>query len=403
MRRVSQQGPSATAGGGLERNPRRAWRNWRVVLQKIYDLLVFVDAQARLESWQEGGSFFGSAAPCVSLGPGLGPSSQHEPVSKEKKFKAEVFQEMIRHGEALGVRKSQERPAMTPDMCPHPASMLQGAGNQSQREVWCKQCHMRWLVDPNAMTDLMKGNPTVSVGGKVLFSGKSTAATTPLPKTALRSPTANTMRSPTASILRSPAATPPRMPASTASSLGMTSPRSTFTTASRIIKCKCEVEANRLKVKKEGPTQGRHFYRCHRSLCDFFLWDPEETQEMLKQEEMEKAYRREAQLKQEMEHQIQERMLEKERMLENERLHREANAQQMEEYRIKMEHLHSNLVWMTAAAGEERIQELMSNPALQEEVNKQAQALRRNMDNTQQAAEAQDQDMESGADSWSRC
>ena len=82
---------------------------------------------------------------------------------------------------------------------------------------------------------------------------------------------------------------------------------------------------------------------------------------MLKQEEMEKAYRREAQLKQEMEHQIQERML------ENERLHREANAQQMEEYRIQMEHLHSNLVWMTAAAGEERIQELMSSPALQEE------------------------------------
>ena len=68
---------------------------------------------------------------------------------------------------------------------------------------------------------------------------------------------------------------------------------------------------------------------------------------MLKQEEMEKAYRREAQLKQEMEHQIQERML------ENERLHREANAQQMEEYRIQMEHLHSNLVWMTAAAGGE--------------------------------------------------
>jgi len=397
MRRVSQQEAPATAGGGLERNPRRAWRNWRVVLQKIYDLLVFVEAQARLESWQEGGSFFGSAVPCTSLGPGLGPSSQHEPVSKEKKFKAEVFQEMIRHGEALGVRKSKEAPAATPDMCPHPASMLQGSGNQSQREVWCKQCHMRWLVDPNAMTDLMKGNPTVTVGGKVLFSGKSTAATAPLPKTALRSPTASTLRSPTASTLRSPAATPPRMPASTASSLGVTSPRSTLTTAPRMIKCKCEVEANRLRVKKEGPNQGRHFYRCHRSLCDFFLWDPEETQEMLRQEEMEKAYRREAQLKQEMKHQIQERML------ENERLHREADAQRMEECRLQMEHLHSNLVWMTAAAGEERIQELMSNPALQEEVNKQAQALRRNMENIQQAAEAPDQDMESGVGSWDRC
>ena len=29
-------------------------------------------------------------------------------------------------------------------------------------------------------------------------------------------------------------------------------------------------------MKKEGPTKGRHFYRCSASLCDFFDWDQEE-------------------------------------------------------------------------------------------------------------------------------
>ena len=62
LRHVSQQEAPATAGGGRERNPKRAWRNSRVVLQGIYDLLVFAEAQAKLEAWQEGGSSFGSAA-----------------------------------------------------------------------------------------------------------------------------------------------------------------------------------------------------------------------------------------------------------------------------------------------------------------------------------------------------
>ena len=118
---------------------------------------------------------------------------------------------------------------------------------------------------------------------------------------------------------------------------------------------------------------------------------------MQKQEESERMHRREMQLKREMEIQLQERMM------ENSRLHQEASAQRMEECRLQMEQLHNNLVWMTAAAGEERIQELMSNPVLQEEVNQQAQVLRRNMEDMQRAADPPDQDMESGLGSWDQC
>ena len=147
-------------------NPRRAVRNWRVVLEKISDLIAFMVAQARVALWQGGGSSGGYAVSCSSMGPSSGQSSRLEPISKEKAFKAEVFKELIKSGEALGQRKCKEAPAMTPQNCFHPAAQLMGAGNQSQREVWCKQCHMRWLVDPSPMEDLKKGQATVTVGGR---------------------------------------------------------------------------------------------------------------------------------------------------------------------------------------------------------------------------------------------
>lgn len=174
-------------------NPRRAVRNWRVVLEKISDLIAFMVAQARVALWQGGGSSGGYAVSCSSMGPSSGQSSRLEPISKEKAFKAEVFKELIKSGEALGQRKCKEAPAMTPQNCFHPAAQLMGAGNQSQREVWCKQCHMRWLVDPSPMEDLKKGQATVTVGGKMMLSGKSGVAAAPDPKTSMRSPNTPTL------------------------------------------------------------------------------------------------------------------------------------------------------------------------------------------------------------------
>ena len=42
------------------------------------------------------------------------------------------------------------------------------------------------------------------------------------------------------------------------------------------IKCTCGVPAHRWQVKKAGPTCNRHFFRCQKRLCEFFMWDPAE-------------------------------------------------------------------------------------------------------------------------------
>ena len=39
--------------------------------------------------------------------------------------------------------------------------------------------------------------------------------------------------------------------------------------------CECQEQAERLQVKKEGPRQGRWFYKCMQRRCNFFLWEPE--------------------------------------------------------------------------------------------------------------------------------
>ncbi|XP_050312155.1 DNA topoisomerase 3-alpha [Anthonomus grandis grandis] len=43
------------------------------------------------------------------------------------------------------------------------------------------------------------------------------------------------------------------------------------------IVCGCNQPALLLTVRKEGPNQGRQFYKCAQSSCNFFLWDPNGT------------------------------------------------------------------------------------------------------------------------------
>ena len=47
--------------------------------------------------------------------------------------------------------------------------------------------------------------------------------------------------------------------------------------------CHCKKVAMRWEVKKQGPTLGRHFYRCKERLCEFFSWDEKEQAEIRSQ------------------------------------------------------------------------------------------------------------------------
>ena len=53
--------------------------------------------------------------------------------------------------------------------------------------------------------------------------------------------------------------------------------------------CHCKKPAYRWQAKKQGPTLGRHFFKCQSRVCDYFLWDPMEQaaeKEKLDQEQL---------------------------------------------------------------------------------------------------------------------
>ncbi|KAM8844721.1 DNA topoisomerase 3-alpha isoform 2-T3 [Spinachia spinachia] len=45
------------------------------------------------------------------------------------------------------------------------------------------------------------------------------------------------------------------------------------------IVCNCGQDALLLTVRKDGPNQGRQFYKCNRGICDFFLWGDQPYQQ----------------------------------------------------------------------------------------------------------------------------
>lgn len=52
----------------------------------------------------------------------------------------------------------------------------------------------------------------------------------------------------------------------------MPPPPATATGGSNSVTCNCGQEAVLLTVRKEGPNQGRQFYKCNGGGCSFFLW-----------------------------------------------------------------------------------------------------------------------------------
>ncbi|KAM9843380.1 DNA topoisomerase 3-alpha [Aulostomus maculatus] len=49
-------------------------------------------------------------------------------------------------------------------------------------------------------------------------------------------------------------------------------------TSSNVIVCNCGQDALLLTVRKDGPNQGRQFYKCNTGMCNFFLWADQPSQ-----------------------------------------------------------------------------------------------------------------------------
>ena len=69
---------------------------------------------------------------------------------------------------ARSAKKCKDPPPVDAVNCGHPPMHLVGARNQGNMEIWCKLCHPRWLLDPTAMSQFMKGAPTVTLGNVIM-------------------------------------------------------------------------------------------------------------------------------------------------------------------------------------------------------------------------------------------
>nr|XP_046270120.1 DNA topoisomerase 3-alpha isoform X2 [Scatophagus argus] len=56
-------------------------------------------------------------------------------------------------------------------------------------------------------------------------------------------------------------------------------PGGSVDTGSDVIVCNCGQDALLLTVRKDGPNQGRHFYKCNTGSCNFFLWADQPSQQ----------------------------------------------------------------------------------------------------------------------------
>eukprot|EP00913_Durusdinium_trenchii_P030436 g28511.t1 len=307
------------------------------------------------------------------------PSSTYQPFScmdgatQLQITKASIYAELIQLGEYLGKRKCKEAPTSHIKACGHPMAALAGAGNQAQREAWCRKCHARWGVDARVMDDIANKKKVIHVNGKTFTMGaKSTMTRTETPP---RTP----VRTPSAKKASKWPMTPgsPLTPPWNAEQLS--TPRTTT------MECHCKAPAVQLIVKKEGPTQGRLFWKCAKRVCNFFEWDPQETQalqrKLLQEQEDAEVRRWEEQEEAERKQMVQQTML----MAEHR--HQEIMEAASAQHALEVETLKNQLLWMSAVAGEERMEEVFKSPVLQQEMMSKAMAMKEEL----QSQEAQAQ------------
>ena len=229
---------------GVGQTPRhvRACISWKNLMSKVLEVIKKFQEESMQEARRAAG--MGRALHATGLPSGSLPvagSAQRVPplplfqghMNKQDELEAQRLD-----GLPLPPRRCKMPARLPACACIHPKESLVSAGNQYQREVWCQECHSRWKV-----------------------------ATMPAPLS-LRSMPASSMSQP---------------PTTPSTQRGTLSPASTITQEVEL-KCKCNLPAVRLRVKKDGPTKGRHFFKCPRYLCDYFAWDPIETKQMEKRE-----------------------------------------------------------------------------------------------------------------------
>ena len=147
-------------------------------------------------------------------------------------------------------------------------------------------------------------------------------------------------------------------------------------------------------VKKEGPTQGRLFWKCSQRNCQFFEWDAEETSRLQRIALQEKEDQEQWQFDQEM---AQERMEAIEITMKTaEERHQLIMQEERQRHQLELEQMKNHMFWLSAIAGEERMEEVHNNPLLQQQTMMKAMELRRQMAEEENQAMNNDQGTSSG-------
>lgn len=246
--------------------------------------------------------------------------------------------------------------------------------------------------------------------------GKASSSTMTIPSpmtppqnmTRVAMPTTSSMPSTTESMTWNPS-TPPRKTQGSCSAASWSvipgSPGSQVSLASpgpnpRDMRCLCQLPAQRLTVKKPGPTQGRHFYNCPRHICQYFEWDPIEVkviQELdspgsarMTQGSLPSGTPPDVQEKIELEmwkkklHEQEKELSEKQASIEQLRQSSEEMAvktqmegqallmQQHQAHAAETQQLRDQLIWLSCVAGPERLEQARTDPNFHQEMVNQA-------------------------------
>ena len=234
------------------------------------------------------------------------------------------------------------------------------------------------MVDVLVMEDIKEKTPVIHFNGKTFqFPSK-----VPVPKSGtVHRPSAKaTPKSPDQML---------RTPASVISSLQGTPVKNQQSEETiRAPKCHCNKTATQLIVKKEGPTQGRLFWKCTERLCQFFEWDQEEVKHLQRKalQEKEDEEMRQA----EMEARAEREMMVQQTMAAAEERHLSLMQEERSRHQQEMEYMKNQMFWLSAIAGEERMGEVYNNPMLQQETMLRAVQLRQKMMEEELAAAQND-------------
>eukprot|EP00435_Cladocopium_sp_Y103_P019395 s2098_g4.t1 len=266
---------------------------WRVVMDKIVTIMQFVDQQLAVQEW-----FPGSSGLLV----------RPTPLSKEQETIEDVYAQLIVGAETLPPLKSKEQPTAAASSCIHPKNALRGGGNKSASYIYCKNCLSRWNSPLTAaeihahLKDQKKKGPLSQKKElpKDLRQMEDTEMLEPpygeeaMPSAMQKQETdqlyamQHQMRAAQEELWRELQAQRQE-----AKEKEMVHQKALLTmhqekealehqlnqlqaqeAMSKVKRCHCGVAAEKLVVKKEGPRQGRKFWKCTQRECQYFEWVP---------------------------------------------------------------------------------------------------------------------------------